>query len=268
MSPSAATLFCQTADIIITGDTLPRSHHLLDLVNKNQCDADVVVELTNRFDWSYGNVVHEYDDIGGVGYFELIRNLTRDKGRWFPKLWWVVNNPWEDLYVFDRIGAEISARLIRPVGVSDVDPGDDYPGAMTKVAVHHVANNLEDLMKMHRIPYQRINNSYGGTIGLKRYKFYIEFPYQVATMKMYENIAAGVVTVVPSAKLFLTLVKNESLMFWPWGQNLGNHPDWMKYVEVYNPIFQPFMYYFNSFAELEEMSKMTLDELDAGKNVR
>ncbi|KAJ3278553.1 hypothetical protein HDU76_009846 [Blyttiomyces sp. JEL0837] len=200
-----------------------------------------------------------------------MRNLTapENKAR-YSNLYWVTNNPWEERHVFVKTGADIKARLMRPVGFSDVDPGENYPGDPNKAAVIHTHVDVEEMLKMHGVPYEKILNEYGGTIGLKRYKVFVDFPYQVSTMKMYENIAAGVVSLAPTPEFFETIVKNGSVAFWPWDDHIGDHPDnWTLYVETYNPTFQPFYKYFSSWTELSHIvNNMSVEEIDEVNNVR
>ncbi|KAI9310349.1 hypothetical protein BDR26DRAFT_814530, partial [Obelidium mucronatum] len=52
------------------------------------------------------------------------------------------------------------------------------------------------------MPFTRVVGHYGGPKTLKKYKAYIEFPYQVSTMKLYENLAEGVLMLIPSHDFF------------------------------------------------------------------
>ncbi|KAJ3312526.1 hypothetical protein HDU76_002859 [Blyttiomyces sp. JEL0837] len=169
--PDVAQFLCDSADIIITGDLVMSYTH---------------PAISQRWD------------------------LTRDGGKGYPNLYWVVNNPWEDEYLFGKVGVNISARLIRPVGYSFVSSKElsEYPGDPTKIAVQYTDGLIEKNLIDYNIPYEKIGSKYGGSEALKRYKFYIELKYQVSTMKMYENIANGVVIVAPSPRFFKEVVES------------------------------------------------------------
>ncbi|KAJ3293351.1 hypothetical protein HDU76_007049 [Blyttiomyces sp. JEL0837] len=259
---------CDTSDVIVTGDTLPDARPLLLQVQEDECNAKVVIELTNRFDWEISDE---------EGYFDLIRDLVGNKGgKYDGKLYWVVNNPWEDRYLYLRTGAWIGGdqvRLIRPVGYSSVKPDNDkHPSSNpTKSYIPNLDDNLRDLLIMHDISFEHFGYGYhyGGPQGLKtNYKTYLEVAYQASTMKMYENLAAGVVQLAPSAKLFEELARNGTIWFWPWDV-MNTEKNWTQYVEVYNPLFEPYYYYFDSFSELSTILKTkTVDEIDSTKQVR
>ncbi|KAJ3283814.1 hypothetical protein HDU76_008397 [Blyttiomyces sp. JEL0837] len=171
------------------------------MMSKEGCNAKIVIELTNRFDWEIGN---------RDGLFELVREVVeRDEmGRLkYPNLYWVVNNPWEERYLYLSTGAVINARLIRPVGYSSVKLNDGQGGDPTKAATVGMGGYVRQMLAAHNVPHTEVGNPYGGPEGLKTYKVYVEFAYQVSTMKMYENLAAGVVTLTPSPEFFEVLVR-------------------------------------------------------------
>lgn len=47
---------------------------------------------------------------------------------------------------------------------------------------------------------------FGGPSALKQYRALIDLPYQTSTMKMYENLAMGVITLVPTPAYLKKLV--------------------------------------------------------------
>ncbi|KAJ3329394.1 hypothetical protein HDU76_007999 [Blyttiomyces sp. JEL0837] len=242
------------ADVIITGDIFPDARPLILQIERGGCNAKVVVELTTRFDWN----VRDLDD-----FAKYIKVIVERK---YDNLYWVINNPWEDVYLNWRTKANLKARLIRPVGASQVIP--ENKGNIDKAAVVHLDSKIEKLFHEFDIPHIRTGNQYGGPRGLKRYKAFVEIPYQVSTMKFYENIAEGVIQLFPSAEFFEALVKNDTHGFSPWGNGLGSTANWTNYMEYYNPIFKPYVYYFDSWEELATiLREKTVDEIDV-KNVR
>ncbi|KAJ3329395.1 hypothetical protein HDU76_008000 [Blyttiomyces sp. JEL0837] len=245
---------CDMADIIITGDVMTDARPLLLQLNEKGCRAKIIFELTNRFDWFVQDMVE---------YHDLVKEVVEKK---FDNVFWVINNPWEEVYLKMNANTDPKARLIRPCGYSPVVP--ENKGDMNKVALVHLDEKIEKLFKDHRVPYIRTGNRYGGPQGLKRYKGFLEIPYQVSTMKFYENIAAGIIQLFPSSTYFMTLLKNDTIGFGPWGTVLDRFANWTEYVENYSSFFEPYVYYFDSVAELAEIIReKSADEIDT-KNVR
>ncbi|KAJ3076734.1 hypothetical protein HDU98_000614 [Podochytrium sp. JEL0797] len=244
---------CQGADIIIVSDTLPDARPLLQsLLRKNpseRCEANIVVELTNRFDWG----VADFDE-----YHRLIWELTQAK----PKnLYWVANNAFEAKVMADDCNANPEFRILRPSGYSDVEAKDVSP-EQAKTALIRELDRSEVLgtMTWLKMPFTRVVGHYGGPKTLQKYKAYIEFPYQVSTMKLYENLAAGVVMLIPSAEFFQELVEKRIHAFGPWEMIRRMGSEWPKYMDYYAPELSPHMYYFNSWDHLHQLLQQpTLD---------
>ncbi|KAJ3212293.1 hypothetical protein HDU82_002663 [Entophlyctis luteolus] len=126
------------------------------------------------------------------------------------------------------------------------------------------------------IPVIRIDGGfhgrYGGPKTLAKYRAFIEFPYQVSTMKLYENIAEGVVTFVPTHRFFLEIVKNEWIYFGAWENRIGpldklrlaGGDEWYKWMDYYSAEMSPFLYYFDSLQELKEILSSP-EDLDTKK---
>ncbi len=68
---------------------------------------------------------------------------------------------------------------------------------------------VDELTNNRHMSVKVLEHDYGGPATLAKYKAYIEFPYQVSTMKFYENIAHGVVILVPTARFQEALMEGE-----------------------------------------------------------
>ncbi|KAJ3242325.1 hypothetical protein HDU81_005078 [Chytriomyces hyalinus] len=250
---------CASADVIIISDTLPDARPLLQsLLRPNpaeRCSSQIVVELTNRFDWG----IADFDE-----YHQLIWQLHHAKP---ANLHWVANNAFEAKVMADDTLANPEFRIFRPSGFSDVPPNVVSPQEK-QMALMRELDNSEVLATMRelQIPFNRVVGHYGGPHTLKQYRAYIEFPYQVSTMKLYENLAAGVVMLIPSHSFFKELVEKRIHAFGPWEMLRRMGPNWHEYMDYYVPELSPYIYYFNSFDHLREILTSTKD-LDT-KNVR
>ncbi len=106
--------------------------------------------------------------------------------------------------------------MIRPFGYSALPAStqvSEQDRQFAAVRTEGFNFGLYDILLEKNIPMLPIKRKYGGPSVLGQYKAYIELPYQVSTMKMYENLANGVVTIIPSARLYKEYVKSLDL---PW----------------------------------------------------
>ncbi|KAJ3128741.1 hypothetical protein HK100_009012 [Physocladia obscura] len=91
-----------------------------------------------------------------------------------------------------------------------------------------------------KIPFKNIDGGYGGPKTLVKYKAFIEFPYQVSTMKLYENLAAGVVMLFPSKEFFKQLIQTGIHSFHPWDKISLAGDNWHMYMDYYHPDISPY----------------------------
>ncbi|KAJ3224949.1 hypothetical protein HDU81_008242 [Chytriomyces hyalinus] len=159
-----------------------------------------------------------------------------------------------------------------------------------------------DLMDYYCMPIVQLSKKYGGPVGLLKFKGFVHFPYQVSVMKFYENVAMGVPQVIPTARLLRAVSRtNNHHLFSTWLDKLEEsslylfnpdyhdrvydhehnprdwtglndidrpyHATWTELSDFHKKEFQPFVYYFDSFAELAELVKLPYDKFD-WKNVR
>ncbi|KAJ3394550.1 hypothetical protein HDU84_007724 [Entophlyctis sp. JEL0112] len=237
---------CAAADVIIIADTLPDARPILQSLLKSnpaeRCRSKIVVELTNRFDWG----VYDFDQ-----YHQLIWEVTQAKPE---NLFWVANNAFEAKVMADDCNATPEFRILRPSGHSDVPEQDVSEEARSKAMMRELDKSevLGTMLKM-KIPFTRVVGHYGGPKTLAKYKAYIEFPYQVSTMKFYENLAAGVHMLIPSPKFFKELIESRIHAFGPWEMLRRMGPDWYRHMDYFIPEFSPYVQYFNSFEHLKEI---------------
>ncbi|KAJ3027071.1 UNVERIFIED_CONTAM: hypothetical protein HDU68_004554 [Siphonaria sp. JEL0065] len=252
-------ILCSAADVIIVADTMPDARPLFQsLVRESEterCRANIVLELTTRFDWG----VPDQEE-----YYKLNWKLSHIR----PKnLFWVTNNAFEPLDLSFEALATPKFRLLRPTGYSTLEAKEisveDKQLAMCREESHSA---VLAIMRRMDIPFKHVNGGYGGPKTLAKYKAFIEFPYQVSTMKLYENLAAGVVMLFPSKDFFRELVEKDLHAFGPWDKISRSGDNWHLSMDYYSPDIAPYVYYFSSFDQLKAMltSGTNLDT----KNVR
>ncbi|KAJ3408655.1 hypothetical protein HDU80_005004 [Chytriomyces hyalinus] len=275
---------CESYDVVVIGDTIPHGRalmqSLLEWSPAKQCRSVVVVEMTNRFDW---------DVKDKSAYYQMVRDLVR-KGQTTLKnrLYWVANNNVEQAYVEFMIGMKMpDVRVLRPVGISkDYPYPDDLPPQDEKSfasRTHDTTNIFAILKDEFDIPLTifPFGHKYGGPKNLLAFKGFIDIPYQYSVMKFYENIAYGVPMFVPTPRLFEYMLQSglhythcifpNLLKRFPSGPDMKvktvpGFPPWSAYMDYYDPLFAPYVYYFDSFVELQNMRSFTRAELD-WKNV-
>ncbi|KAJ3291640.1 hypothetical protein HDU79_002151, partial [Rhizoclosmatium sp. JEL0117] len=315
---------CSQSDVIVIADTLPDARgillSLLETDSSRRCQSNVVVELTNRFDW----MIDQHED-----YYEMLRRLIDDPPQ---NLFWTANNPFEEVYFRMRVGKAPRFRLLRSLGVWNVDPqgkgnsspsnsikksgkvaGIKIPEAIDSISVIKNEEPINKPKVMQLLLFQGVSSGlvqlkkkYGGPEVLLHYKAFLDFPYQVSVMKFYENIAHGVPQVLPTPRFLKAIIgTGYHHYFFDWINKLeeaalfvsdpGKHakltssgeferriePDedlrsrlsgpyqatWTELCDYYRREFTPFVYYFDSFKELRELTKIPFEKFDT-KNVR
>ncbi|KAJ3064658.1 hypothetical protein HDU98_011952 [Podochytrium sp. JEL0797] len=264
---------CDQYDIIIIGDTSPHGRALLEsylLPPAQQCSAKVIVEMTNRFDW---------DVKDRNAYFAMVRRLVLERRE---QVWWVANNNVEQAYVEFLVGVKMpDVRLLRPLGVSkDYEYPEDLPPPTSlnfASRTHDTTHIFQILRDQFEIPLTifPFGHKYGGPKNLLQFKGFIDVPYQYSVMKFYENIAYGVPQFIPTPRLFEYMLQNglhythcifpSLLKQFPTSPHIHiipNFPAWSAYMDYYDPLFAPYVYYFDSFVELQQMRGATREELD------
>ncbi|KAI8606841.1 hypothetical protein BC830DRAFT_1159934, partial [Chytriomyces sp. MP71] len=179
--------------------------------------------------------------------------------------------------------------VLRPLGYPSpvIKPSDSLtPNSSSIFALYHNHTNVFVLMRKHAIPNLTVFSAehahYGGPQTLRNFKAYLEFPYQVSTMKLYENLAAGVVMLIPTPRFLETLWKNRDheILYHMWSlrrlprrrlfrlqrplhtARLG-FPRWSAFMDYYAPEFAPYIYYFDSWEELLALAALPAAELDS-----
>ncbi|KAJ3390036.1 hypothetical protein HDU92_000705 [Lobulomyces angularis] len=104
---------------------------------------------------------------------------------------------------------------------------------------------------------------YGGPSALSQYKAFITLSYQVSTMKIYENLAEGVVTYVPTVRFLKELVETKEFEYPFIRETFWDGENWFKNIEYYHDDITSYIYKFDSMEELKEkMEKENVDPLN------
>ncbi|KAI8620001.1 hypothetical protein BC830DRAFT_646162 [Chytriomyces sp. MP71] len=264
-----AASLCMGVDVIVISDTFPHARPLIASLiaekEEHRClDTHLVPELTNRFDWGVADAQETY--------YPMIWRVNWP-GSKVNNLHWTENNPFESRNLADQTMATPEFRLLRPVGHTSVKPLALTRAETKLVAVFADGNEyspLRYIMEALNIPHKVLPRHYGGPHTLAKYRAYIELPYQVSTMKLYENLAAGVVMLFPSPAFFQELVCKDYIWFLPTGEifrtgdpNVG--PDWTKYMDYFHTDLSDYFYYFDSWEHLKQI--LSADVVDT-KNVK
>ncbi|KAJ3060724.1 hypothetical protein HDU98_003343, partial [Podochytrium sp. JEL0797] len=197
---------CAQYDILILGDTTPHARAILEsllLPPTQQCRSQIIVELTNRFDW--GMPAFEKS-----AYYAIMRRVVKT-----GKVIWVVNNRVEAVYLEHKLRVNLNefggVRLLRPLGVVEEYAYPSHlppPSKQTYIARnHHLTHIYSTLLKKLPITLIPPGQQFGGPTSLLKFKAFIDIPYQYSVMKFYENIAAGVVQVVPTPRFLAELIE-------------------------------------------------------------
>ncbi|KAI8612299.1 hypothetical protein BC830DRAFT_1137330 [Chytriomyces sp. MP71] len=279
---------CSRYDVVILGDTIPHGRAILtSLLEQDptlRCNSRVIVEMTNRFNW---------DVKDKIAYYKLWRRLAvaaAPNGSLHNRLVFTANNNVEKAFVEHHINAKLhDVRILRPIGTSTDYP---YPDDLDTPDILHFASRTHDTTRIfdimrdeHNIPLIvfPFNHKYGGPNNLLLFKGFIDVPYQYSVMKFYENIAYGVPMFVPTPRFYDFLVKKKLhfthnidvglvKQFPPFPDTpvipICGFPEWSAYFDYYDPMFEPYVYFFDSFEELSSLRLVMRPEEVDYKHVR
>ncbi|KXZ53812.1 hypothetical protein GPECTOR_6g730 [Gonium pectorale] len=185
-----------------------------------------------------------------------------------PHVWWVVNNPYEDLWITKR-GIQLPKDrllLLRPVGICLLPPTKLLTPERSRVALvqpsgpTHLENtfiapwiqdqNLAAYVRMYR-------QHYGGPTVLAMHRGVITVPYQTSVMKMYEGLSAGAVFIIPSPTFFFSLLQqfNDTMMVFCCRGLIADHKDWVNYFDWYHQDYIDSHIMYDSWQDLHDFIK-------------
>ncbi|KAI8827710.1 hypothetical protein BJ741DRAFT_629096 [Chytriomyces cf. hyalinus JEL632] len=278
-----ANEICAGHDVVVVSDTIPHARGLLlSLLHPDplkRCTSTVILEITNRFDYA----ITDPEDL--MRYYSLFHDLVAMQSN---QLFWVANNNFERAYMEHRLNINMPfVKVLRPLGYTDaMDKSLHTPDNTSILTLFHNHTNVFTLLKSEHIPnltiFPKEHAHYGGPQGLTGYKAYLEFPYQVSTMKLYENLAGGVVMLIPTPQFLEHIWKsnNHEILYHMWSlrrlpvrqwlhlkpqhhAHVPGFPQWSAYMDYYAPEFAPYLYYFGSWEELRELASLDAWELDS-----
>ncbi|KAJ3286406.1 hypothetical protein HDU76_007980 [Blyttiomyces sp. JEL0837] len=256
---TAGTLeqICDSSDLIVAEDTLSLTNvgSLLTHMSDGGCrNAKVIVKVSGSC----------LDGEGSVAGFASIKESV---GKAVDGLVWVVDSSWESRWLRDQLGNNVDVRVIRFVQTVSgplAKPVDDQTEDIDTVGVMNTNVAIEELLARYKIPHRNIEEDYQEGV-----KAVVDFPCQASANKLSRNIAAGLVTFIPTPRLFAELIENNTVTYAPWTQGLDQLANWSNYVEYYDPIFEPYVHLFDSFEELASLVKVkTVTVGEKRKNVK
>ncbi|CCE93847.1 uncharacterized protein TDEL_0G04800 [Torulaspora delbrueckii] len=254
---------CSTHDAIFISDSLADGWPFI-MDGKQPC-KNVVFVTTNRFDCG----VHEGDR--EVFYQDFNYSLNRND-EYRARV--IANNRFEVPYMRSKgIDVPDYHPVIRPFGYTsvqaiEIDPNDVNAACLIIGRVPQdeiLMNNLVDQHTTHKckvVPYH-----YGGPKTLEKYEsVVVHLPYQVSIMKMWENLAYGVLMLVPSPEFF-TQICTENVCQQDHDamepKRVIGEEHWSEYLDFYLPGWGECFIQYNSWEELDNI----LTSKDYLKNV-
>jgi len=233
---------CSEFDFIIISDIIPDSYIYLT----NKCNKKIILEITNRFDYS----------VKDKTYYKVMAQAVKKQNVIVAE-----NNPFEVYHACEKNIFIPNYYLIRPVGnppnnIVKKEHGGYHDIVGTIFNIYQPTSRLlEEKLNKIKLPYKRLPHKYGGPLILATYKAIIMLPYQVSVMKMMENIRYGVPMIIPSEKLMRELIKGKYGFA---AIQLFNIPNGVrKYIEFYNDEFRDLFIYFDNFNDLPNIIKNT-----------
>lgn len=218
-----ADFFCSSFDVVVVSDTIPDARFLFERLDRDYANEKsqrcgikkIVLHMVSRFDFGVARNGVKDD------WSEYVKLVARISQNYPTKVVWTANNMWfvilllrEARYIRKQISKLKRAddwaprvQLIRSHGIaSPQSNGIIHNASNTLVTYKHP--NIEKyaylIKKYSRIQFKRLERNYGGPSVLAQYRALIDFPYQPSTMSTYENLAFGVVILVPSYRFLQT----------------------------------------------------------------
>ncbi|KAJ3295866.1 hypothetical protein HDU79_008218 [Rhizoclosmatium sp. JEL0117] len=261
---------------VIIADTIPHGRQLFESWLHpdplKHCGSKIILEMTNRFDWDV------------TDKFTYYANLRKIIATTHNRLYFVSNNNAEFAWLQDKLGIKISGlkHILRPLGLSK---SYEYPFFLPAPSKSSLLSKSEYFPRLYKTMEKDYNLSltlipeherkYGGPATLLQFKGFLEFPYQYSVMKFYENIAYGVPQYIPSSKLLKKILNGGKQACYHCARvevlegfvgrfdiPVKTLDRWSGFMDFYDPLFEPFVYYFDSFKELERIDGMSWLDAD------
>lgn len=246
--------FCSTYDAIFISDKLADGWPFI--MDGEQPCRNIFFIVTNRFD------VTVLKDNGHDAYVrDFNHSLNRDD-EYRAKI--IVNNAFEVPYMVDRgVDNPDYQPLIRPFGFNSVstqkvnDEDIDVP-CLIIGRVDQDRFLMNDLVRQYTSHECKVLELYyGGPRTLSLYQsIVVHLPYQVSIMKMWENLAYGVLMAVPSPEFFNKICSENKCTqvddAFETKKVLGEET-WYKYIDFYLPEWEKCFITFDSWEELDKV---------------
>jgi hypothetical protein len=235
---------CQSYPAIFISDTIPQSRPLL----QNNCSTQIILRVTNRFDWM---LFHD------VEYHQLIQSVVDREN-----VWVVPNNYFEQYYARRYRNVSFLSPRYRVV------PSFVYsPSISTSISTSLPKNNLTPIVINHHhdrfllIPYLQREGipcqiltprQYGGPRALTN-RVILHLPYQASIMSLFENWQQGVVYWIPTMRLFAEeILPLRPCCLPPDVFQLREAPHWLPFTDWYHPTYNHLFLHFDSLEELKQ----------------
>lgn len=253
---------CTEYDAIFISDSLSDGWGYL--VDGPKC-KNIVFIVTNRFD--YG--VHWKEREEFLKDFNFALNRNDDQ-----RIRVIANNPFEYEYMKNRgvsFPGDIPPPVIRPFGYTTIEEKPEPIDAEKCIIINRVEQDtvlLNLLMKEKMgVECKIIDWKYGGPRTLSKYEsIVVHLPYQVSIMKMWENLAYGILTAIPTPRFFTEICTQgecrEARDVFETKKVVGEEK-WTNYVEYYDKEWEQCFIQFDNWDQLKNL----LESRDYQKNI-
>lgn len=188
-------------DMIVTSDTAPLSRIFL----QNNWKKPLLIWVCNRFDYHDGASLDcKFPD---AEYYDLIRQASAK-----PNVKIISYTPYEIFYARKR-NVDWGDLIIKPIGsepsaVSRSLIPSDIDKSTTVFVIPRLeswgqgqGNQLKYIMEQcHARGINTYSGVYAGPDDLTDFKAVISFPYQLSNLALFENLARGIVHLVPTVR--------------------------------------------------------------------
>jgi hypothetical protein len=256
---------CEIYDLIIISDALSIGRPFLQ-ASPYKCKAKLLLQLTNRFDSGLSQ---------DKTFADLIKSLIDNK-----KVFWQPSNDYDMLYLSMKEIYPKNERLflIKPVGYSN-EPEEEIVIEEPKYVIYSrcfsFVEKMLDNYNVSKTKYDLVQQqSYSGPRTLAKQKMFVYFPCEFSSVKVFENMYAGVLMAIPTREFFKEIVldvyqkpdepSQPFRSYFMIKDMFNKHPnDWAEYYDIYHKSYK---HMFVKFSGWEELSWLLNEDIIVEKD--
>ena len=230
-------------NVIVVSDVVSIARPLLQNIDDHH--INIIIYITNRFDWGDFNHVDKE-------YCQLYSKLSTH-----PRVFFCSDNRYDQYYASIHGIKFFYDDCIRLVPEISVDILNENITLNNKLFVFNRGTSISiykqilDQMSFQYDIYGENYERYKDPQHISQYLAYLHLPYQVNIQSLYENLASGVIYIIPSKQFITNLINTCQWYYW---EERYRSPDLLsksiELAEWYQDELKDLFIYFDSWPDL------------------